>query len=114
MDVWRRHVVSALAAHNPYAGYTEWVLRGYGARVHSQVRDIERSLRRGAARGRARIQNDRRVALDYSQRSSEDSQRRWRSPSPFPVGDESEHDDCVVYPRNQQGPVDVITKLSYC
>ncbi|OAX40395.1 hypothetical protein K503DRAFT_855366 [Rhizopogon vinicolor AM-OR11-026] len=107
IDAWRRHIVPALSAHNHYAGYTEWVLRGFGARVHNQVRDLERSLQRcggrgrGAARKHSRARSEAGAALDYGERGSE-AQRRWRSPSPFPVEGESDHDDCVVYPRNEQ------------
>jgi len=106
--------VPALSAHNHYAGYAEWVLRGFGARVHSQVRDLERSLQRcggpgrGAARKHARAQSEGRAALDYSEPGFQE--RRWRAPSPFPLEDESEHDDCVVYPRNEQGSANATSK----
>ncbi|KAG0697129.1 hypothetical protein DFH29DRAFT_164793 [Suillus ampliporus] len=108
IDTWRRHVVPALSAHNHYAGYTEWVLRGIATVVRSEVRDIERSwqrcdaLGRGATRKHGRTQSEGRVALDFSERGSEEPQRRWRAPSPFPDELEGECDDCVVYPRHEQ------------
>ncbi|KAG1740479.1 uncharacterized protein EDB91DRAFT_1132674 [Suillus paluster] len=108
IDAWRRHVVPALSAHNHYAGYTEWVLRGIGTVVRSEVRDIERSwqrcdaLGRGAIRKHGRTQSEGRLALDFGGRSSEEPHRRWRAPSPFPDEAEGEHDDCVVYPRHEQ------------
>ncbi|KAG1732110.1 hypothetical protein EDB19DRAFT_1296192 [Suillus lakei] len=104
IDAWRRHVVSALSAHNHYAGYTEWVLRDMAAGVRSEVREIERSWQpgRGAARKHGRTQSEGRAALDFGQRGSEETQRRWRAPSPFPGEVEGENDDCVVYPRHEQ------------
>ncbi|KAG2138379.1 hypothetical protein DEU56DRAFT_802902 [Suillus clintonianus] len=108
IDAWRRHVVPALSAHNLYAGYIEWVLRGMAIGTRSEVREIERSWQhrdgpgRGAARKHGRTQSEGRAALDFGQRGSEEIQRRWRAPSPFPDEVEGEHDDCVVYPRHEQ------------
>ncbi|KAG2076264.1 hypothetical protein BDR04DRAFT_754525 [Suillus decipiens] len=104
IDAWRRHVVSALSAHNHYAGYTEWVLRGMATGARTELREIEKSWQpgRGAARKHGRTQSEGRVALDFGERGSEETQRQRRAPSPFPDEVEGENDDCVVYPRHEQ------------
>lgn len=104
IDAWRRHVVPALSAHNYYAGYIEWVLRSMATKTRSELKEIEKSLQPGrvAARKHGRTQSEGRVALDFGERGSEETQRRWRAPSPFPDEVEGEHDDCVVYPRHEQ------------
>lgn len=110
IDAWRRHVVSALSAHNHYAGYTEWVLRGMATGARTELREIERSWQpaRGAARKHGRTQSEGRVALDFGERGSEQTRRQWRAPSPFLDEVEGDNDDCVVYPRHEQGSVDSI------
>lgn len=105
IDAWRRHVVSALSAHNYYAGYTEWVLRSMATGARTELRQIERSWQpgRGAARKHGRTRSEGRVALDFGDRgSAEKTQRQWRAPSPFLEEVEGENDDCVVYPRHEQ------------
>ncbi|KAG2049707.1 hypothetical protein BDR06DRAFT_694261 [Suillus hirtellus] len=104
IDVWRRHVVCALSAHNHYAGYTEWVLRGMATSTRTELREIEKSWQsgRGATRRHGRTQSEGRLALDFGERVSEETQGQWRVPSPFLDEVEGDNDDCVVYPRHPQ------------
>ncbi|KAG1859202.1 hypothetical protein F4604DRAFT_1160385 [Suillus subluteus] len=104
IDAWRRHVVSALSAHNYYAGYTEWVLRSMATGARTELRQIERSWQpgRGAARKHGRTRSEGRVALDFGERGSEETQRQWRALSPFLEEVEGENDDCVVHSRHEQ------------
>ncbi|KAG2130139.1 uncharacterized protein EDB93DRAFT_1180957 [Suillus bovinus] len=110
IDAWRRHVVSALLNQNHYAGYIEWVLCGMATRACAQLRELEKSWQpgHGAIHKHGRAQSEGRVALDFGERSSEEIQGQWHAPSPFLDELESENDDCVVYPRHEQGLIDFI------
>ncbi|KAF8452637.1 hypothetical protein L210DRAFT_3639122 [Boletus edulis BED1] len=107
-DVWRRHVISAVAPqHLPAAGYVEWILIVMASKVRAEIESLEaansHSARAGGNRHR-RTQSDGRKALDFGDRIDDCGPEQWRcrAPSPFPGMFNSEDIDRVVYPRREQ------------
>lgn len=109
VDVWRRHVLSAISPyHLPPAGYLEWILIALASTIQAEIEEATgpgvSSTRAGGSWHR-RAQSEGRNALDFGDRSDDCESEQWRSraPSPFPGVLNMEDTDQVVYPRREQG-----------
>ncbi|KAG9308305.1 hypothetical protein JVU11DRAFT_12068 [Chiua virens] len=114
IDVWRRHVVSALTPqHLPAAGYIEWTLISMASKLRAEIDTFKTvESRRGirvdstkSGRNRHRkTQSESRTALDFGDRTLDCESQQWRcrAPSPYPGMFEGEDSDRVVYPRQDK------------
>ena len=117
IDVWRRHIISALAPqHLPAAGYAEWTLIGMASNVRADIESMKTAKLRSRGFGLSskrlcegrhrRTQSEAvegRNALDFGDRRDDHVSERCRAPSPFPGTLDAEDADRVVYPRREQG-----------